>query len=478
MGTDETPDKLMNVPVSEVISKAKEDHQRDFDSFTDKRPFAGLVKTNPRKALSALTLEGKRGEYPTAFWKSMISDIPADIPPRMKRLFINRLARLPNVAVVELRYVLTRWLEQNIRAALDFDSALAWAVYDNVVDGIFSGDAGATESGVGEVRRGGKVVERSRRTYNYAINGPVGMCAAALLHAVPGNRQGANSLIPVNIKSRVERLFSAQGEGADHAASIVARELNWLMFVDPVWTKHKLVPMLSFDHPFSEPAWNGFLHEDMPAPELAEVIKPLLLNLIPWINGLSWERNLSQVATQWLGFMRIFHPDSPSGLTRSEMRSVIRDMSDDERNQFIFWLGLVGKQNENGWVEHVIPFINMDWPRERRYRTSASIKAWIGLLDDTGEHFPKVYEAVKKFLVPVEISDHPFYRFTQDIGNEKPISVLHPEVTLDLMDTVTPSVLTRPPYELPNILALVVESAPSLQSDTRYLRLVELVEAS
>ena len=80
--------------------------------------------------------------------------------------------------------------------------------------------------------------------------------------------------------------------------------------------------------------------------------------------------------------------------------------------------------------------------------------------------------------MPVEISDHPFYRFTQVIGNEKPIAVLHPEVTLDLMDAVTPCVLTRPPYELPSILALVVESAPSLQSDTRYLRLIELVEAS
>ena len=39
----------------------------------------------------------------------------------------------------------------------------------------------------------------------------------------------------------------------------------------------------------------------------------------------------------------------------------------------------------------------LDWPRERRYRTSASIKAWIGLLDDTGEYFPKVYEAVRNF---------------------------------------------------------------------------------
>lgn len=30
----------------------------------------------------------------------------------------------------------------------------------------------------------------------------------------------------------------------------------------------------------------------------------------------------------------------------------------------------------------------------------------------TGDHFPTVYAAVKKFLVPVETNDHPFYRYT------------------------------------------------------------------
>lgn len=80
------------------------------------------------------------------------------------------------------------------------------------------------------------------------------------------------------------------------------------------------------------------------------------------------------------------------------------------------------------------------------------MRAWINLLDDTGDSFPVIYPAMRKFLVPVETNDHPFYRFTRDISDEKPITVQQPETTLDLMDKVT--------------------------SDARFLRLIDLVERS
>ena len=250
------------------------------------------------------------------------------------------------------------------------------------------------------------------------------------------------------------------------------------MFVDPGWTQERLIPMLAFEHPASEPAWNGFLHSRVPSPPLAEIIKPILLDLIPWVEKFSWDSDFSELAAQWLGFMRVFYPDEPSGLSRGEMRMVLRTMSDDTRNKFIFWLGRVGQENESGWTEHVIPFVNDNWPRERRYKTSASMRAWIGLLDDTSDNFPTVYEAVKKFLVPLETNDHPFFRFTQELGDKKPITALFPEATLDLMNTTTPQVLTRPPYELPTVLALIAETEPDLTSDPRYLRLIDLIERS
>lgn len=479
VGTDETPDAVLDLPVNEIVARAKDDLARDVGSFTEKRPFTGLVKAKPRKALSALTVASKAGEYPQVFWSSMINDLPEDIAPRLKRAFLNRLARLPPNVVAELRHTLGRWLERKLVSVLEFDEGLGWAVYDHIVGGIQSGGTDAAESGLGEVRQGGEVVERSRRTYGHAINGPLGECAEALFHAVPRETQEAGSLIPEYIKSRLERLFAAPGEGSDHAVSITMRQLNWIMHVDPIWTKERLLPMLAFDHPASEPAWNGFLHsEPVPCPPLAIMIKPLLVALHPWIDGFSWDRDLSKTVGQWLGWMRIFRPDQPDGLTKREMRAVLRSMSDGARNEFIFWLGMVGQGNENGWIELVIPFLKDVWPRERRYRTSSSVRYWVGLLDDTGDSFPAVYGAVKRFLVPVETNDHPFYRFTREIDDEEPITKRFPEATLDLMNAVTPDVLTKPPYELPQVLAVIAETDPALTSDPRYLRLIGLVERS
>lgn len=479
VGTDEKPDAILGLPVSEIVSRAKEDLKRDFGSFVEKRPFTGLVKANPRKALSALTVAGKADDYPEAFWSSMINELPADITPRLRRVFLNRVARLPYVVIAELCHTLCRWLKQNLVAVLEFDDDLGWAVYDHIVDGILSGGADAAKSGIGEVSQGGKVIQRSQRTYEHAINGPVGMCVEALLHAVSGEKPEACSLIPDHIKSRIERLFEAPGEGSDHAVSIASRELNWFMLVDPAWTEERLIPMLAFEHSASEPAWNGFLHgEQVPLPSLRAIIKPLLLDLFPRVEGFAWDRDLSNAAARWLGVMRMLCPNEPNGLSRGEIRSIFRAMSDDTRNRFISWLGQVGQDNENGWAKHVIPLINEDWPRERLYRTSASIRAWIGLLDDTGDCFPAVYEVVKKFLAAVETNDHPFYRFTLEISDEKPITALFPEATLDLMNRVTPQILTRPPYELPKVLALIAETEPDLTSDPRYLRLIDLVERS
>jgi hypothetical protein len=240
--TDERPEGILDIPVNEVVTKAKEELKRDFDHFTDKRPFTGLVKVKPRKALSALTIAGKANDYPVEFWSAMISELPLEIKPRLKRVFLNRIVRLPYEVITALRHPLSRWIEQNLVAVIEFDSDLGWKVYDHIVDGILSGGGDATKSGIGEIRQGGKTIQRSRRTFDYAINSPVGLCVEALFRAVPGEKQKARSLIPDYIKSRVERLFAAPGEGADHAVSIASRKLNWLMFIDPSWTKEHLIP--------------------------------------------------------------------------------------------------------------------------------------------------------------------------------------------------------------------------------------------
>lgn len=339
-GTDESPDVLSKLPVNQILAKAREEGKRDFDTMTEKNPFAGLVKADPRKALSALTLAGKKGDYAHLYWASMINEFPTNATLRLRRVLVNRLARLPHTVITGLRQTLGRWLVQNLVAILESDGELGWAIYDRIVDALFAAGADATKSYLNEVQQRGAVARRSRRTFDHAINGPIGDCAAALFSTVPAGPEQANRIIAEHTKLRAERLFTAPGEGADHAVSIACSQLNRFMLVDPTWTTERLVPVLIFNHRSAEPAWNGFLHSrQSPWPPLAAVIKPQLLQLFPWIEGFAWPGELPNRAASWLGSLRLFHHDTPGGLSCSEMRGALRAMSDQTRNHFIFQLG-------------------------------------------------------------------------------------------------------------------------------------------
>lgn len=478
-GTDESPDVLLNLPVNQILAKARAEGKRDFDTMTEKNPFSGLVTADARKALAALTLESRHGKHPQQYWASLINDFPQDVSPRLWRVFVNRVARLPYTVIVDLRQTLGRWLVQNLVAIIEMDGELGWAIYDRIVDALFNAGADATKSYLNEVAQRGTLASKSRRTFDHATAGPIGDCAAALFSTVPRGAELANTLVPEHTRLRAARLFTAPGEGGDHAVSIACSQLNRLMFVDPAWTSVCLLPMLAFDQPSAEPAWNGFLHcGQSPWPPLAAAIKPQLQHLFPWIEGLAWPREHASVAAAWLGTLRLFHHEEPGGFSRGEMRRALRAMSDETRNHFIFRLGQLGQKKPDGWAKYVIPFVSEDWPREHRYRTSTSMRAWISLLGSTGNSFPAVYSAVKRFLVAVETQDHPFYRFTREVQQNESISMLFPHTTLDLMHITTPQVLMHVPYELPKVLELIAEGEPTLQSDPRYLRLIELVERS
>ena len=476
---DNAPDVLMEIPVSEVAAKARADLNRDVGTFTEKRPFRGLVEAKPRKALLTLAVDARTGEHTTELWSAMIEALPENISPRLKWVFLQRLARLPKDAIKELRHSLGLWLVQKFVSMLNLDEDLAWLVYDHVVEGILHGGEDAAESGISVAAMVGQDTHRSRRTLDHAINGPIGKCAETLFIAVAEDTREEGSLFPDSIKARIELLFSASGDGGDHAVAVTMQRLNWLMHVDPEWTKDVLVPMLGFDHPASEPAWSGFLNQDQPPlPALTVLVKPLLLDLHSSIDRFGWDEELSEISSQWLGWMRIFRPDQPDGLTKREMRSVLRSLTEDARNHFIHWLGREGQRNDEGWMKLVVPFIEEAWPKELKFRTSSSTRYWLGLLEDTGDSFPAVYSAVKAFLVPVEPDGYSFFGFTDGSDDEEPVTTRFPRETLDLLHVVTPGMVRQPSYELPRCLELIVEADCSLASDPRYRRLIDLVEQS
>lgn len=292
---------------------------------------------------------------------------------------------------------------------------------------------------------------------------------SVLLKVVADYRE-EGALIPDCIKSRMEQLFKIQGEGSDHVISICMCHLNLLMEIDPDWVKEILIPMLDWQHPASEPAWNGLLCVEFPNPKLTQAIKPYFLNLFPTIEGFTWDQYHYEKAAEWLGYMNIFNRDQPDGLTNNEMRNMLRSMSDITRNGFINWLGCVGRKNDNGWTDLVVPFINDVWPKDKRLKTSASVMEWIRILGGSGDSFPVVFEAVKELLIQVEMGAFPLYPFKK---GDHSIVVSFPEQMLDLIDRITLN-YPQPSYfsEVRKILDTVADTNPELKSHPKYRRLI------
>ena len=470
---DSSAEEILDLPIAEVIPKTKEIMKRNWGSFTQKNPFEGLVREDPQKALDALMYEGKKGYYPQAFWSNLITLLPEDIPLKLRRDFLHSIKNLPKDETIKLKSALGQFLEDKLKSTIEFDDKLGWSLYDHIVEGILSGGEDAFKSGMGDVTIGGKIVESSRRTLDHALNGPIGMCTKALCSVIPQHGK-EEAQLPDCIKSRMKQLLKIQGEGSDHVISICMWKLDLLMDIDPEWVKEIFIPMLDLQHQASEPAWNGLLNGEFPSPKLTQAIKPYLLNLVPAIEGFTWGQYHAEQVAGWLGCMNIFNRDQSDGLTNNEMRTALREMSDVTRTGFINWLGQVDRGNDNGWTDLVVPFINDVWPREIMLRTSTSVREWIYLLGRTGDSFPVVFKAVKKFLKPVEMDAFSLFPFRKE---DYPIAVQFPEQMLDLIDTITLNHL-QPSYfsEVREILDIVVGTKLELKSDPIYQKLIDLIE--
>lgn len=477
VGTDDDPTSLVNVPVNEVVERASSESSRDYRAHTDFRPFNGLVTSDPRKAVAALSHASRRGEYPQDLWRPLIQKWPSDVSPRLNMLFMHRLARLPHATMRDLSHPLGDWFRERFEAIYEDDHEIAWNIFDAVVSGLVSDEGAAINSGRGETRIGGEVVDNSRRTYGHAINSPLGQVTEGLISALNGLKLGENAGIPEEFKARIGRLLAAPGEGSDHVVAILVRQLRWLYYLDREWVMDRIMPWFAFDHSASEPAWNAFLSAaSFPQVEIGQRLKPLLLEIFPRIYGWNWDRDLAKISAQMIVELAIYRQGKPDGISVNEARNCIRVMSDSNRQDVIFRLGLIGKRDDGGWSSHVVPFIESTWPRERKYRTTDMVSAWVNLLDDTGDKFPVVLRAVRRFLVPVEHDSHWLYKFSREIGGEEPLTTTHPSGVLDMLDAIVPDDPQAAPFELTSILDLIEATDPSLARDRRYLRLIDLVE--
>ena len=431
-----------------------------------------------RRAVAALTLEARKGSYPIAFWDSTLREWPEQAPFRLVWLFLERLARLPSNVAVELQSTLFRWLDNHFLRLTVQDRTRALRVFDTLLDKLFENGPAATESGLGELYVAGHRQHRSRRTFEHAINGPVGEATKLLLDLLDAAEPKAASHMPADLTSRIERLMVAPGEGADHAICIIARRLRRLDYVDPDWTRATVLPWFNPDNPAAEPAWSGYLVDNrLPAPPLFSLLKPHFLTVFGHASEWNWVDHAFLRLHEFLVIGCFKHRGSAGFISYDEARHALQRTNDRGRTHSINCLNHdVLDGNRTKWRRFGKPFLKKAWPQEDRFRTEGTSREFAVLAEKAGAFFPEVVETILPYLVPLSgegLFAHPLARASNEEGVAP--ATRFPDATLALIDKLVPENPSQMPYELDIVLELIAVAKPSLRQDGRWRRLNDVV---
>ncbi len=398
------------VLIGKIVEIARKHTRRSVAEFKDYRPFDGLVRSQPARALAALAHSGRQGEHPPDLWEALVRDWPDDAPPRAPRLFCERLRRLPDNVVHDNVYTISCWMKEKLPAIAADDEAQAFAVFDDLLARLLCGGPEIADSGDGNLSVGGRVIERSRRTIDHAISAPLGHATEALISILHARQLPKGHGMPEEFASRFQRLLAAPGESSDHAVCRLTRQLACLNDIAPEWVTTHMLPWFSLDHSDSEHAWNGLLWgDDIVGPELFEAIKDPFLQLFPRIYEWYWGDEAIWTAHQWLVMTAIWHEQEPRYTSFDEARAAMRRLSDKGRSDIVYHLVRVGQGNDSEWIESVIPFLRDAWPKQAKFQTESTSVAFLSMLVASGDAFPQVLGTVRDFLRPIRQAHHLFF---------------------------------------------------------------------
>ena len=473
--TDEDASVLEGLPLSRIVEVASKNTGRSSGERTERRPFVGLVKERPSRAILALAIASRQELYPIPLWSELVRYWPNNTSNRANTIFCERIRRLPMEVVVEISDEIGTWLKENLGKFAEIDEPYAFKLYDHLLPGLLERKKHTAEFSVSVLIAEGIEVGQSRRIMDHAINSPVGNATQTLLSMLGARNPPADQGMPSEFSSRLDRLLDVTGEGEDHAACLVAQRIDWLNHIGPEWVKKKIVPWFEIDHPRCEAAWSGVLwHGEMPSGPVFDQLKDAFVRLFPKVYSWNWNDAAEESAHQWVVAASVFSNIDSTGITFEQARQCVRQMTQDGQQSVIHFLGLVGQDNEDGWSKYVIPFIENVWPREARFQRESTTQAWTTMLANTDEKFPDVLRAVRSFLRPLRSVHYDLYDLQGETKDQRGIIARFPEQTLDLLDLIVSDVLDNIPYDLDEVLEALEDAQPVVVTDRRFARLQEL----
>ncbi len=135
--TDTDWSNLNNVPLAKIIKNAQKKQSRIFREFTDYNPFAGLCDDRPSKAISALSLELKKGRFHSTFWETYLSrETRKKDRYRLKLITAGRIAQIPNENFKDILLTASRWSPDHEKKKIEKNLRMFEAIWDKFIQTI------------------------------------------------------------------------------------------------------------------------------------------------------------------------------------------------------------------------------------------------------------------------------------------------------------------------------------------------------
>lgn len=458
---------LLNEPIGSILSKAFELSGRSSDRLVQNDPFSGLSTEHPVRALTALTIAAKQGEYPEWAWKVFLrADAQKTDNVKFKALIAERLASCPDEVLGNFIHTASRWLEGSSNSlAQNYIQS-----FDKVVLKFIAVlQLPTADSGLSLVRGNKKpdwVME--------AINSPTGKVAMSIFSDPRKDKLVAGDGFPAEWVKYVNDLISLTGDLRRHAFVVFARNLNWFFAIDPNWTEENLLSVLDNEGDEDRNAiWDGFFWgTKVPNQILYMRIKQNLLALkrdTDYSDG-KFGKNMAGVILAGWGSLN--DETNERCVSNDEMRDLLLDAGDKFRVS-ILWQADVWSRSQNEktnleWPALLLELIQDVWPRQTVAKSSKVSAQLCRLTFSDLERFPQLVEAIFPLLTTIDRND----LMLQDISNgENSIARRYPEHTLRLFYVILPENVEDWPYRIERTLNAIVESDNTLIEDPRWQEL-------
>ncbi len=246
---------------------------------------------------------------------------------------------------------------------------------------------------------------------------------------------------------------------------LLASQAIALFRVDRPWSQSNLLPLFNWaiDSGEASAAWEGFLW----SPRL---YRPLLVALqAEFFDTAKHYTELRESAEQFAAFLTFAGLDLVEAFTLDQFQTAFEALPqeglDEAAHALAQSLEGAGDQVEEYLANRIQPFWQRIWPKSRGIASNSIAHSLARLSVAAGGQFPAALTAVFDWLRPIE---DPY--FVIHLLHESDLSVRFPGDALRLLDAIIDDQPWASP-ELTHCLTAILEAAPALAKDHRYVRL-------